>query len=167
MENPVPVTVACEIESGEPPVFVRVSGVLVLLPTCTLPNAMLAGLALRVPAATPTPLRARTVLVSVPLRCAPRTPLCRFWPLMTVVNEMLPLKFPTPVGAKVTLKEAVPPGCKVSGSDRLLIVKLAPLREACEMLTSVAPPLDIVTVLVLLVPTFMFPKFTTYGLRLS
>src|SRR5450432_1516332 len=57
MENPAPVTFACEMVSEAPPVFVSVSDRLPLPPTWTLPNARLAGLGLRVPAWTPAPLR--------------------------------------------------------------------------------------------------------------
>ena len=41
---------ACEMVSEDPPVFVSVSDWLPVLPTCTLPKAMLAGFALTVPA---------------------------------------------------------------------------------------------------------------------
>ena len=60
MEKPAPVTFAWEIVSEDPPVLVNVSVLLLLLPTCTLPNATLVGFALKVPALTPTPFRART-----------------------------------------------------------------------------------------------------------
>ena len=60
MEKPAPVTLACEIVTDDPPVLVSVSDLLLLPPTCTLPNATLAGLALRVPTSTPTPFKART-----------------------------------------------------------------------------------------------------------
>jgi hypothetical protein len=43
--NPVPVTVACEIVTLDPPVFVNESSKVMLPPTCTLPKARLAGLA--------------------------------------------------------------------------------------------------------------------------
>ena len=82
---------------------------------------------------------------------------------MLVENETLPLKLPAAVGANVTLKAAVPPGCKVSGKARLLVVKLAPLNAACVMLTSVAPLLERVTLLVLFAPTLTFPKLSDEG----
>ena len=46
MLNPVPVAVACEIVTFDPPVFVNESIKVAVLPTCTLPNARLKGLAL-------------------------------------------------------------------------------------------------------------------------
>lgn len=45
MLNPAPATVACEIVTLEPPVFVSESIKVTLAPTCTLPKARLAGLA--------------------------------------------------------------------------------------------------------------------------
>lgn len=49
IENIAPVTFACVIVTDDPPVLVSVSDRFVLLPTCTLPNARLLGLALSVP----------------------------------------------------------------------------------------------------------------------
>ena len=43
--NPLPLAVAAEIVKLDPPVLVSVSDKLVLLPTWTLPNARLVGLA--------------------------------------------------------------------------------------------------------------------------
>ena len=46
---PLPVTEAAEMVTEEPPVLLRVSARLALLPTCTLPKARADGLGLRVP----------------------------------------------------------------------------------------------------------------------
>src|ERR1700704_3389814 len=54
-EKPVPVTFACEMVTFTPPVLVSVSDRLALLPTCTLPNERLVGLAESAPAVTPVP----------------------------------------------------------------------------------------------------------------
>jgi len=51
MLNPVPVAVACEIVTLDPPVFVIESVKVTLLPIWALPKARLAGLAVSVPAA--------------------------------------------------------------------------------------------------------------------
>jgi hypothetical protein len=56
IDIPAPVTLACEIVTLDPPVLVRASGRLALLPTCTLPNDKLVGLAESVPAVTPVPV---------------------------------------------------------------------------------------------------------------
>ena len=53
--NPLPLAVAAEIVTEAPPVLVKVSDLLLLLPTWTLPNARLAGFGLRVPAVTAVP----------------------------------------------------------------------------------------------------------------
>ena len=55
IEKPVPLGVADEIVTGSPPVLVRVSDLLLLLPTCTLPNARLEGLGVKIPGETPAP----------------------------------------------------------------------------------------------------------------
>src|SRR5882672_5904097 len=54
-ESPAPVTLAAEIVTFAPPVFVSVSDKLALLPICTLPNERLVGFAESVPALTPVP----------------------------------------------------------------------------------------------------------------
>ena len=63
MENPAPLGVACEIVTGAPPVLVRVSDLLLLLPTWTLPNAKLEGLGVRTPGETPSPANLTTTLL--------------------------------------------------------------------------------------------------------
>src|SRR5208282_3629001 len=52
MLNPVPVAVACEMVTAEPPVLVNESVKVRLLPTWALPKARLPGLEVRWPAAT-------------------------------------------------------------------------------------------------------------------
>src|SRR5262245_57257593 len=54
--KPVPVTLACEMVTFCPPVLVRVSDRVALLPTVTLPNERLVGFADRLPAVTPVPV---------------------------------------------------------------------------------------------------------------
>ena len=49
VEKPVPLVVTCEIVTGAPPALVKVSERLLWLPTCTLPNARLAGFGESVP----------------------------------------------------------------------------------------------------------------------
>jgi len=56
MLKPAPVAATCEMVTLAFPVFVRVTGCLLLLPTGMLPNAMLVGLAAKVAVvATPAP----------------------------------------------------------------------------------------------------------------
>jgi hypothetical protein len=67
--------VTCETVRFSPPVFVRVSLKLWLLPICTLPKVRLVGLAVRSPGVTPLPesaistvaLEALSVIESIPL----------------------------------------------------------------------------------------------------
>src|SRR5271165_7696266 len=78
IERPLPLRFACEIVTVDPPVFVSVSPKLALLPTCTLPNARMAGPGESVPAATPAPARLTTTVSASDLKV------------------MLPLKLPPP-----------------------------------------------------------------------
>src|SRR5664279_616222 len=91
--NPVPLALAAEIVRLEPPVLVSVCDRLALLPTCMLPNAMLLGLALIVPAVTPVP-------ASGILRLG-------FEPFETML--ILPLAAPLPAGVNVTVNEVLCP----------------------------------------------------------
>lgn len=84
-----------------------------------------------------------------------------------VAKVTLPLKAPVPVGANVIVTEAVPPECKVSGKERLLIENPAPLKVACVTLRSLPPLFDRVTLLVWLDPTFTFPKEICEGFGAS
>ena len=55
IENPAPLAVACEMVTLEAPVLVKVSVFELLLPTVTLPKAMLVGFGARVPTPMPVP----------------------------------------------------------------------------------------------------------------
>jgi hypothetical protein len=55
MLKPVPLGLAAEMVIADPPLLVRVSDRFVLVPTCTLPKARLAGVAVSAPSATPVP----------------------------------------------------------------------------------------------------------------
>lgn len=92
---------------------------------------MLEGFAVSCPGTTPVPETGKTTLLE---------------PLVAKVT--LPVKLPLPVGANVTLSEAVPPACSVSGSERLLVENPAPLKVAWLTVISVPPELDRVTLLV-------------------
>jgi hypothetical protein len=91
IEKPVPVTLACEMVTLDPPVLVRVSDKLALLPTWTLPNERLVGLAASVPGVTP----------------VPETGMLRlgFEPSEVIVR--LPLAAPAAAGANFTEKEVL------------------------------------------------------------
>jgi hypothetical protein len=91
MEKPVPLTVAAEMVTVDPPVLVRVSERFVLLPTCRLPKARLVGLAVSVPWATPVPESAMLRLGFDPLE----------------VRVTLPVAAPAAVGANFTENEVL------------------------------------------------------------
>ena len=63
MENPVPAADAAVIVTATPPVFVRVSDFVLVVPTCTLPKAMLEGFGVSTPGTTPEPARFSTTLL--------------------------------------------------------------------------------------------------------
>ena len=113
--NPVPVTVAPEIVTFELPVFVKVTGNALLLPTLTLPKLRLVGFAVsNKVAATPVPVSA--IVVGV------------VGALLTSVT--LPDTPPAAAGAKAMLKFALCPGLKVEGRVSPLVEKPLPETDA-------------------------------------
>lgn len=82
-----------------------------------------------------------------------------------VANVTLPLKLPLPVGANVTLSDAVSPECNVSGKERLLVENPAPLKVAWLTVRSVPPELERVTLFALFDPALILPKATDDGDR--
>ena len=138
-EKPDPLGTTCVMLTVEPPVLVRVSVLLLLLPTWTLPNARLDGFGDNRPGVSPMPEKLSTTLL--------------FCPKHVVAKETLPLKLPAPGGAKVIVIEADAPAFRVNGVARLLIANPAPLSVACVTVSSVPPLLVSVTALVWLDPT--------------
>jgi hypothetical protein len=118
-----PLTVACEIETLEPPEFVSVPDNDCVPPTVTVPKARLVGFAAIVPALAP-----------VPDNGMERVGLGAFEVITT-----LPLAGPETVGANVTVKVALCPAFKVRGAAMPLRVKPDPLTAACEIET-LEPP---------------------------
>ena len=116
IEKAATLELACVMVTDDPPVLVKVSDLLLLLPTCTLPNARLEGLGFRVPGVTPVPERLSATVLFV-------------W-FEVVAKVTLPLKLPTAVGANVMVAEVDVPGFSVSGRARLLIENPAPLKVA-------------------------------------
>ena len=84
--NPAPVTVACVMERLAVPELVKVTLCEAVVPTKTLPKAMLVGVTVR-PAWTPLPLSAIVAGELVTL----------------LTTETLPVTLPATVGAKTTL----------------------------------------------------------------
>jgi hypothetical protein len=88
--NPAPVTVACEIVRLAVPELVKVTLCEAVVPTRTLPKAMLVGVTVR-PAWTPVPL---SVMVAGEL-------------VALLTTETLPVTLPATVGANTTLNVAL------------------------------------------------------------
>lgn len=99
IEKVAPDTLACEIVTLDPPVFVTVSERFALLPTCTLPKPSEEGFADNVPCVAPVPDRGMFKL--------------GFEPSEVIV--MLPLELPLAVGENTTLNEVLCPALKVKG----------------------------------------------------
>ena len=128
--NPRPLADAAEIVRLDPPMLVSVSGKLVLLPTCTLPNARLLGFGLSVPGARPVPDSGMLKL--------------EFEPLDVMLT--FPLTGPLAVGLKTTVKDVLWPAVKVKGRVRPLRLNPAPLALAAEIVRLVPPVLVKVSV---------------------
>jgi hypothetical protein len=147
VENTAPVKLACEIVTVDPPVLVRVSDKLVLLPTWTLPNARLAGFAVNFPGATPVPESGIARLGFEPFE----------------VTFILPLAAPLAIGEKATVNEVLWPALSVKGNVKPLRLNPLPLAVAAEIVRLVPPELVSVPVKDFEVPTWMLPKLKLDG----
>ena len=145
--KPAPVTVACEMVRLALPELVKVTLCEAVVPTRTLPMAMLVGVTVR-PAWTPPP---ESVIVAGEL-------------VALLTTEILPVTLPAAVGANVTLRVAVWLAAKVSGRVKPLVLNPAPETLICETVTLELPVSLSVTVCVLLVPTNTLPKLKLVGL---
>jgi hypothetical protein len=123
--NPAPVTVAVERCSNDPPVFVRICECDWVLPTCTVPKAMLVGFAARAPGARP----------------VPESGMLKEELLALLVMAMLPVALPAALGANVAVKDALCPAFRVAGRLRPLMLKPVPLADACVMVIAELLPL--------------------------
>ena len=137
IEKAAPVTLACEIVTDVPPVFVNVSERFVLLPTCTLPNPRLLGLGDNVPGVTPVPESGMLRLGLPPLE----------------VMVTLPLAAPPVVGANFTENDVLWPAFNVTGKLNPLRLYPAPLALAAEIVRLVPPVFVRVSARVELLPT--------------
>ena len=113
--NPVPVTLACEMLTAVPPVFVRVMVADFVVPSVTLPKASLVGFSANVPGVTP-----------VPDRDIVRVGFEAFEVIVTV-----PLALPAVCGANVTENVVLWDGFNVSGVVMPLSENPVPLMLAC------------------------------------
>lgn len=151
MLKPAPVVVAWVMVTLEPPVLVRVSDSVELLPICTLPKLRLDGFAPSAPAVTPVPERG---MLSV-----------GFEPLLMIAR--LPLTLPADDGANTTLKVLLCPAVRVKGKLRPLTLNPAPVAVACEIVTLEPPELVTVSDRVELLPICTLPKLRLEGFAVS
>lgn len=151
MLNPDPVTAACEIVMLDPPVLVRVSDRVCLVPTGTVPKLRLAGFAPRTPAKTPVPVN----------------PIFSTGLVASDAMESVPLAPPIVVGANEMLKVVLCDDVRVRGVESPLIWNPGPLTAACAIFTVVAPLLVKVIVCDCCPPTFTLPKFPLAPLNAS
>ena len=149
--NPLPLAVAAEIVRLEPPELVNVSDKLALLPTWTLPNARLVGLAVSVPCVTPVPESAMLKLGFEAFE----------------VMLTLPLAAPLVVGEKSTVNDLLWPAVKVKGKDRPLKLNPLPLAVAAEIVRLEPPELVNVSDKLALLPTWTLPNARLVGLAVS
>jgi hypothetical protein len=148
--KPVPLAPAPAMDMLVPPVLVRVSDKLVLLPSWTLPNDRLVEVAVSVPGAIPVPLSGILTLEFVPFEMMLR----------------LPLAVPVVVGVKSTAKDVVWPGVRVTGANPLKL-KPVPLALAVEIERLVPPLLVNVSDKLVLLPTWTLPNDRLVGLGAS
>ena len=141
-EKAPPLTVAWEMVTADPPVFVNVSDLPLLLPTCTLPNGRLDGFAASVPGPTPVPDNAMLRLGFAPLE----------------VMLMLPLAAPLVVGANCTVNDVLCPAFNVTGTVEPLRLNPLPLAVAAEMVRAVPPEFVSVSERDFALPTWTLPK---------
>jgi len=149
--NPVPFAITCETVTVPVPVLVRVACNVLLLPTFTLPKLRLRGLTLR-RYDKPNPESETVVGVE----------------LAELVRDTVPVAFPPAVGENMALKLALPPACRVKGRAIPLMLKAAPVTVAAVTVRGPdVPVLVTVTLWVLTLPRFTFPKLMVVGLATS
>ena len=112
-ENPDPVMLACEIVALPVPVLLTATASVLLAPTLTLPKLRLVGLAFSCPDAETAVADRGTVAGELDA-----VPLIATWPLAV----------PAAAGAKLTDKETLCPGAKLTGTGRPLMLNPAPVR---------------------------------------
>ena len=123
--NPLPDAAALETVTAAPPVFVTDTETVLLLPTVTLPKLALLGFAVREPAASPVP---ESAMLSGEAGASD-----------TIAS--VPVADPAVVGAKPTLNVTLWFAASVTGTDKPLTEKPAPLTLACEMVIELPPVL--------------------------
>jgi hypothetical protein len=146
--KPLPVALTAEIVALVFPLFVSVIVCWPLLPTDTLPNATLPGLAPKVE------------LVETPLPT--KVTVCGEVGALSV-NVMLPVAAPAAVGANCTLNESDCPPVRVFGKDSPLMPKPLPVTVARLMTMFVVPVFVNSTFWLPVCPNTTFPNVSAKG----
>jgi len=140
--KPVPVTVTCEMVKLAVPVFFRLIGCELLVPTVTLPKFTVVGVT-EISGCVAVPDSEITVGEVGAL----------------LVMEMLPLALPAAVGANTALNDTLAPAATVCAVSPCTL-KPAPVTVTCEMVKLAVPVFFRLIGCELLVPTTTLPKFT-------
>jgi hypothetical protein len=148
--KPVPVTVARFTTRLALPEFVSVTLCVPLLPMVTFPKLMEAD------------ERDKPVCIPIPVK---ETEIGELEALLVI--ERLPEIVPSEAGEKLTVSVDELPALIVAGNVIPLSENAEPATEVAETVRSALPELLIVTVIVPLLPTATFPKFTVVLLRAS
>jgi len=131
------------------PVFVKVAGKLLVLPTFTLPKLKLETL---------------NVNSSVPATPVPLRPITYGELGASLDSEIEPVTAPAPVGVKTALNVALLPAGIVKGALRPLIWNPVPVTVPCEITRFAVPPFVTVIVWELLFPTVTLPNGAFEGI---
>ncbi len=147
--NPVPLTLICETDTLELPVFAKVTVCVPVVPVVMLPKLSTAGDAASwATGDTPEPARATTS--------------GELGELLTRVR--LPERLLAAAGAKLMVKAEEPPGATESGSVSPERLKPVPISDAWVTLRFAVPELLMVNIWVLVTPTVTLPKFVLPGI---
>ena len=149
MPKPVPLTLACEIDSAAVPVFETVTVWLADVFTVWFPKLTAPGVTLiaGVDVATPVPVR----------------PTVSGEGLALLVIVTLPAAAPVAAGWNVTVKLVLAPAATVTGAVSPAMLKPVPLSVACEIARSALPVFESFTVWVADVLTVRLPKLIAVG----
>jgi hypothetical protein len=131
------------------PVFVKVAGKLLVLPTFTLPKLKLETL---------------NVKSSVPATPVPLRPIIYGEFGASLDSEIEPVTAPAPVGVKTALNVALLPAGIVRGALRPVMWNPLPVTVPCEITRFAVPPFDTVIVCELLFPTVTLPNGAFEGI---
>ena len=161
-EKPLPVAVIPEMDTPADPVFVNRIAWVFAVPTGTLPNTAVCGVALTYPALAPLPPPLECLQVPVPARGRTNVPFAA-----SLISFSCPDELPVVLGAKLTRNVSEPPAATLRGTEIPLARKPLPVTVSPETFTAALPVFDKVIVTVLVLPTRTLPKSTDPGFSVS